>query len=209
MFSLKPSADIQLRVFHPDDASEFFALLERNRARLRPWIDPSAMPETPQAARRFAIECFFNSLDNPMDMYLLYTDYMNELDHYFRNESPPLEMGIWVQGHLAGAVSMFFQQKDGSVVEFGYWLSEDQQGKGVVTRSVRALMDYAAENFRVNRFVIGCAQENPLSRGVPERLGYRIYTTTPKGEVVAEFVYDRVVYGIRVREWREWSRLHP
>jgi RimJ/RimL family protein N-acetyltransferase len=209
VFSLHPAVDIQLRVFHPDDANEFFALLERNRACLHPWIDPSAMPETPQAARRFAIECFFNSLENPMDMYFLYNDYVNELDHYFRNESPPLEMGIWVGGCLAGALSMFFQQKDASVAEFGYWLSTDQQGKGIMTRSVRCLMDYAAENFRVNRFVIGCAKENTLSRGVPQRLGYHIHATIPKGEVVSEFVYDRVIYGIRAREWRDWSRLHP
>ncbi len=59
MFNLTIDKEICLRTLHPDDAGEFFMLVERNRTRLRPWIDPGALPETAKAARIFAIEGFF------------------------------------------------------------------------------------------------------------------------------------------------------
>jgi len=56
MFELTVDNEITVRTLHPDDAEAFFQLLERNRSRLRPWIDPSSLPETPKATRSFAIE---------------------------------------------------------------------------------------------------------------------------------------------------------
>ena len=38
MFNLTVDPNIHLRTFHPDDAGEIFNLMERNRARLRPWM---------------------------------------------------------------------------------------------------------------------------------------------------------------------------
>jgi hypothetical protein len=52
-FNLKVDEEIQLRNIHPDDAEALFDLMERNRARLRPWIHPSSLPETAKAARLF------------------------------------------------------------------------------------------------------------------------------------------------------------
>ena len=41
LFELPVDDGIGLRILHPDDTGELFALLERNRARLRPWIGPT------------------------------------------------------------------------------------------------------------------------------------------------------------------------
>jgi RimJ/RimL family protein N-acetyltransferase len=59
---------------------------------------------------------------------------------------------------------------------------------------------------KIQRFVIGCAVNNQRSRSVAERLGYRLHATQPKGEVVGEFIYDRVIYGIRSTDWRERNK---
>ena len=40
MFNLKIDEEIHLRNIHPDDAETLFNLIERNRARLHPWIEP-------------------------------------------------------------------------------------------------------------------------------------------------------------------------
>ncbi len=203
MFKLTVDQNIQLRTFHPDDAGEIFNLVERNRARLRPWIHPSGLPETPQAARVFAIECFFNSLANSMEMLTIYFDYFQELQSYFQSETPQNEMGIWVDERLAGFVSMSRLKDSSTAVEFGYWITEEHEGKGIVTRCVSSLMDYAIDNMDIQRFVIGCAANNQRSRAVPERLGYRLHVTQPNREVVGEFVYDRTIYGIRASDYRK------
>lgn len=113
-----------------------------------------------------------------------------------------MEMGIWFCGDLAGVISLSILEDSETAAEFGYWIDREQEGKGIVTRCVRALMEYAIDNMGMERFVIGCALNNSRSRAVPERSGYRLQATIPSGEVVGGFVYDRAVYEIQSTEWR-------
>ena len=57
--------------------------------------------------------------------------------------------------------------------EIGYWLSEDLQGKGIVTQSCKALIKLGFEVFNFNRIQIPAAEENYKSRSVSERLGFK------------------------------------
>jgi ribosomal-protein-serine acetyltransferase len=202
MFTLAIDNYLLVRTLHPDDAQELFQLLDQNRARLCPWIHPTSLPATAEATRKFTIECFFNSLD-PMDAMTEYPDYFQELDHYYPLSNPPMEMGIWWKGHLVGEIVLSRMQDSYTAAEFGYWIGEEAEGNGLVTHCVSALMDYAIENLGIERFVIGCALDNRRSRAIPERLGYRLQATVPDGEVVGEFVYDRVIYAIQSTAWRE------
>jgi ribosomal-protein-serine acetyltransferase len=204
MFNLAIDQEIVVRTFHPDDAEALFQLLERNRARLRPWIHPSALPETMQATRKFTVECFFNSFDDPFDV--MDSPYFPEVGHHFRDLNPPMEMGIWVNDCLAGEVAVFWLNDRSAAVEFGYWLAEEYERKGIITRCVSALMDHAIDHMGIQQFVIGCALINQRSRAVPERLGYRLHATVPNGEVIGDFIYDRVIYGIAAAAWRGRKR---
>ena len=199
MFQLTVDNEVTVRTLHPDDAEAFFRLLERNRARLRPWIDPSSLPETAQATRIFTIECYFGSLD---PLTAIETPYIDEVRPYYPPSDPPMEMGIWFRGNLAGEITLSTLEGSSTAAEFGYWIDADHEGKGLVTRCIRALMEHAIDTMAIERFVIGCALQNQRSRAVPERLGYRLQATIPNGEVVGEFTYDRVVYEIRSTEWR-------
>ena len=205
MFILRVDDEISVRTLHPDDAQELFRLLERNRSRLRPWVGPSSLPETAQSTRVYTIECYFGSLDplNAID-----TPYIDELGSYFPPANPPMEMGIWFCGDLAGVISLSILADSHTAAEFGYWIDGEHEGKGIITRCIRALMDHAIENMGIERFVIGCARDNLRSRAVPERLGYHLQATIPNGEVVGEFVYDRVLYGIRSSAWRLRKQLN-
>jgi ribosomal-protein-serine acetyltransferase len=199
MFQLVVDHEITVRTLHPDDAETLFKLLERNRARLKPWIHPSALPDTPQSTRKYTIECYFGSMDplNAID-----TPYINEVRPYFPLPNPPMELGIWFRDTLGGLISFEILEDSATAGEFGYWLGEEFEGRGIVTRCVATLMDYAIEHMNIERFVIGCAATNLRSRAVPERLGYRLHATVPHGEVVGAFVYDRVLYEIRSAAWQ-------
>jgi RimJ/RimL family protein N-acetyltransferase len=59
-------------------------------------------------------------------------------------------------------------------VELGYWLSYDAVGKGHATAAARALTAAALTLPNVDRVEIHCDEANVRSRGVPERLGYRL-----------------------------------
>lgn len=200
LFTLSVDQEIILRTIHPDDAAAIFTLMEKNRARLRPWIDPSALPETAVGTRRYAIECYFNWI-GPDEAFG--TDYFAELDGFFPPCPAPLEMGIWLRNDLVGVITFSRLSDSVTAAEFGYWITAEKEGQGIVTRCVSALMDYAIDHMGIHRFVIGCAVDNSRSRRVPERLGYRKHIIIPKGEIVGEIVYDRIIYGIRSSEWQK------
>ncbi len=204
MFDLKVDEELHLRNIHPDDAEALFDLIERNRVRLRPWIDPYSLPETAKAARLFAIHCLFNFYGDPAESSEL-DQYYLELESYCPPQIRPIDLGVWVHDELAGSIMMSRLEDSSAALEFGYWLSEEHEGKGIITRCVGALMDHAIDNMGIQRFVIGCAANNQRSRAVPERLGYRLHVTKPNGEVVGEFIYDRAVYGIRSTVWLQQS----
>ena len=199
MFQLTVDNEITVRTLRPDDAEALFRLLERNRLRLRPWIDPSSLPETAKATRIFAIECYLGSLD---PLTASETPYIDEVRPYYPPSHPPMEMGIWFRGNLVGEIALSTLEDNSTAAEFGYWIDADHEGKGLVTRCIRALMEHAIDSMAIERFVIGCALQNQHSRAIPERLGYHLQATIPNGEVVGEFTYDRVVYEIRSTEWR-------
>lgn len=209
MFTLTLDPTIHLRPFHPDDTETLFALLERNRARLCPWLNPHTLPETFEAARKYTIGCFFNALSDPMMACFEYADYFRELGQYFPASNPALDMGLWQNEHLIGMVSRGWLPDIATAMEFGYWITAEKEGQGSITRCVEALMNDACANTDVTRFVIGCARENTRNRAVPERLGYRIYFTVPQGEKVGEFTYDRVVYGMKAKDWRKRNADSP
>ncbi len=196
MFELTIGTEIRVRTLHPDDAETLFALLERNRSRLRPWIHPSALPETAKATRIYTIECYFYSLD---PLAAIDTPYIREVMPYYPPTFPPMEMGIWVCGELVGVISLSLLEDDPGAAEFGYWITEEQEGKGIVRRCVRALMEYAIDETNIERFIIGCAATNQRSAAIPKSLGYHLKVTIPNGEVIGQYVYDRSVYEISSR----------
>ena len=200
MFELTIDDEIAVRTLHPDDTGAFFALLESNRARLRPCVHPSSLPETAQAARRYCIECYLWSLD---PLTAIETPYFDEVRPYFPPFDPTLEMGIWFHSELAGHVGLMISGKREEAAEFGYWITDENVGKGIVTRCVRGLMDHAIEHLKIERFSIRCAVSNQRGRAIPERLGYRLEAILPDGEVIGEYVYDRAVYEMSAAEWHE------
>jgi ribosomal-protein-serine acetyltransferase len=203
MFRLEIDQEISLRTFHPDDADPLFALLEGNRARLRPWIHPRVLFETAKATRIFTLECFFDSLEDSPETLALFHQYSSELDGYFLCPRNALEMGIWFHNSLVGFITLSRLHDSFTAAEIGYWITVEHEGKGIVTRSVSALMDFAVDKMKILRFVIGCAVDNQRSRAVPERLGYRLHAIVSNGEEVGNLVYDRAIYGIRSSTWRE------
>ncbi len=207
MFCLAIDRDIQVSTLLPDDAVTLFQLIERNRSRLRPWIHPSALPETIEVARKLTIESFLNSFSDPAEALAQYRDYDPEVEHYLPSLNPAMEMGIWVGGLLAGQIMLVRLQENISAAEIGYWIDQQNEGHGIVTRCVGALMDYAIDEMGIERFLIGCAAENRRSRAIPERLGYRLLACVPDGELVGDFIYDRLIYEICSKAWREQGGL--
>jgi ribosomal-protein-serine acetyltransferase len=111
---------------------------------------------------------------------------------------------IFFEGNLAGTVGVSGFDSPNRAATIGYWLSQDVQGRGIMTRCVAALISLAFDAYDLNQVVIRAAPENTRSRAIPERLGFtqvgieRQWSVNGKGELL-----DLVTYSLLKSEWEE------
>ena len=108
--------------------------------------------------------------------------------------------GIFVDGRYAGGVGLRWDPF-GVRGEIGYWISAAEEGRGLVTRAVRALIDVGFGDLGLHRIEIRAGVENLRSRAIPERLGFVREGIERGGERGANGFYDLVVYAILEDEW--------
>ncbi|MEM1109868.1 MAG: GNAT family protein [Planctomycetota bacterium] len=85
--------------------------------------------------------------------------------------------------------------------EIGYWLAEAATGRGMITRCVSQLVDYAFDELGLDRLEICVDPDNRRSRSVPERLGFIEEGTTRGVAVWHGSRVDLCVYSIIRNEW--------
>lgn len=86
--------------------------------------------------------------------------------------------------------------------EIGYWLTADRTGRGLMTRAVRAMIDYLVGPRGVHRVVIKARDDNAPSIAVAQRLGFQYEGTERAGMRLNEAFHDVVVYSLLAPEWR-------
>ena len=101
---------------------------------------------------------------------------------------------IWFQGRLAGCVG-YDHDAINDQARIGYWLTGEAEGKGIMTRAVRAILRECFEEKGLNRAEICCSAGNRRSRAIPERLGFVEEGVRRRAEKLPQGYVDLVVYG--------------
>jgi ribosomal-protein-serine acetyltransferase len=178
MFSLKLSDDLELRLLEERHSEDLFDLVDRNRPLLRewlPWVDTNL---TIGDTRNFI---------------------KGTLDQFANNAG--LHAGIWYQNRIVGVIGFNSIDWQNRIAHIGYWLDAGHQGNGFVTRSCRALIDYAFDELELNRIEIHCAVGNLKSRAVPERLRFSQEGLVRHAEWLYDQFVDHAIYGMLARDW--------
>jgi ribosomal-protein-serine acetyltransferase len=113
------------------------------------------------------------------------------------------------EGRIAGVIGFHEIDWSHGQVELGYWVAEDRQGRGLVTRAARALLQIAFEELGLNRVGIKTATGNARSRGVPERLGFRHEGVLREGERLYDRYVDLDSFALLASEWRAGRSSSP
>lgn len=178
MLSLQLSDNLQLKLLEEQDAEALYSVISANRAHLTRWID------------RFAA---VTSVDIAKQVILMSLQgFANDTNYAF---------GIWYNGELVGNVAYTHFEKIIRKAAISYWIAATYEGKGLVTESTRALVNYAFRERNLNRIVIYCATENTRSRNVPERLGFKLEGILRQADVLHGDFVDLAVYSILAEEW--------
>lgn len=109
--------------------------------------------------------------------------------------------GIWLDGLLVGGVLFRVFDARQRTCEAGCWVEPDAAGRGLVTRAVRVIVDWAVRERGVERVEWLVSAENTPSIRVAQRLGMR-----RDGVLRSQFLYrgvrqDTEVWSVLADEW--------
>lgn len=87
---------------------------------------------------------------------------------------PPKFFAILSEQELAGSIGIVTKEDIyRKNVEIGYFLAEEHWGKGIITKAVKAATAYAFSKFDIVRVYAEPFADNPGSRKVLEKAGFR------------------------------------
>jgi ribosomal-protein-serine acetyltransferase len=109
--------------------------------------------------------------------------------------------GIFSGGKLIGVIGFVKFNWASRRTEIGYWIAKDYEGRGIVTKSCKELINYAFEKLDMNRIEIRCAMENTRSRAIPEKLNFKLEGVLRQSEWRHTRFYDMAIYGMLREEW--------
>lgn len=92
---------------------------------------------------------------------------------------------IHYNSEFAGIIGFKGTDSLSKKTEIGYWLSEFFQKKGIITESVKALMEFAFNDLDISRIQIKCATGNISSKNISRRLEFKLEGIEWDGELLA------------------------
>ncbi|MEY8709268.1 ribosomal-protein-serine acetyltransferase [Mangrovibacter phragmitis] len=102
---------------------------------------------------------------------------------------------ILCKSKLVGVVSFNLIEPTNKAAYIGYWLDEAAQGKGILSRSLNAMMMKYAREGLVRRFVIKCIVTNTASNQVAQRNGFTLEGRLREAEFLNGGYHDQNIYG--------------
>jgi RimJ/RimL family protein N-acetyltransferase len=176
MYAIDLGDGAELRPLEPWQAEEFLAHMERARETVDPWI-PWAERSTDLESATATLQRYADKA--AADRARLY--------------------GIWLAGTLVGGTMFVSFDAAFGNCEVGCWLEPAGRGRGLVTRSVTRLIDWAIDVRGMYRIEWRCRPDNIASANVARRLGMRL-----DGVLRGEFPHHGVRHDTQV-----WSLIAP
>jgi ribosomal-protein-serine acetyltransferase len=171
-----------LRPYREEDAPELTSVVAANRAHLARWM-PWAATYGHQ-----------DSLD-----YIAGTRAQLEAGDGF-------EGAIVVDGEIVGGAGFHAVDKLNRTTSIGYWLAAEAQGSGLMTATVRALLDHVFGARDLHRVVIEAVVDNVRSRAIPERLGFTQEGIARQAKLLRGRYEDAALYAMLAPEWARAPR---
>ncbi|MEV5318909.1 GNAT family protein [Streptomyces sp. NPDC052687] len=110
--------------------------------------------------------------------------------------------GIWLDGTLVGGVLCLNFDAAQGTCEVGCWLEPAGTGRGLVTRAMRVLIDWAVEERGVHRVEWVAAAGNEASLNVARRLGMTRDGVQRESYLHHGVRHDMEIWSVLAPEWR-------
>jgi ribosomal-protein-serine acetyltransferase len=179
MFVLRVNRDVTLKLRDESHAKETFDLIKKNK-HLRDWMQWYEVVKT--------IDDSINNIEGNIEDWEMKTDY---------------HLGIFYGTEMVGMISLHGINYMVHKAAIGYWLDRDYEGKGIITDSVKVLIDYAFDELGLNRIEIGAAVTNQRSRAIPEKLGFTQEGILRENMLLNGTYIDMALYAMLKSEYKK------
>ena len=179
--SLVVDQEIALRNFDETDVARVYDLVKRNREHLREFMHWMTTDYSIESAREF--------INNANEAIA---------------QCKALSLGIFRKDTLIGGIGFVLFDWKSRKTEIGYWIDKAEEGRGIITRSTVALIEYAFDKLKLNRVEIRCSAENRRSAAIPERLGFVREGRLRQAEYRNGRLHDFYVFGLLADDERVW-----
>lgn len=169
MINIPIDGSLSLRQVTEDDAEPIFQLINASRGVLSAW-----MP-------------FVRNTKGSQDT-LAY------IHSAMRDGQKCLVCGIVENGNLVGMCGFNEISEPNRSANIGYWLGIKFLGRGIMERSVKALVDYGFSQMGLNRIAISCATGNFRSAKVAVKCGFLLEGVSREAECINGVFVDHRNY---------------
>lgn len=159
-------------------AKELFNLTEENRVYLDKWLPWVKHTNSVKDTREYIKKCLIH-----------------------QKKKDGLNFIILYKNKIAGNIGIVEISKFRNQGEIGYWLAEELNGKGLMTKSCKELVDHSFNELKLNRIIIKCETRNKASQRIPERLGFYKQGVLKRDGFYNDKYVDHVQFSMYKREW--------
>jgi len=180
MFSYQIDENLKLMLPQPRHAEELAAVVQTNLKLLKPWM--------PWATDDYSIDSAQDFIKRNLKTFA---------------ETGSFSASLILDGKFSGTVGFHNLDLTNKSTELGYWLAKEAQGKGIMMRCCRVLIDYLFDVLELNRIQINCNTENAKSRAIPERLNFKLEGIHRQVEFLNNRFGDWAIYAMLKKNWKE------
>lgn len=161
--------DLELRQLEQSDSLDIFKIIDSQREYLGEFL-----PFVEKTKQIEDTERFVNAIVNAPD---------DRFEYVFT---------IRKQKEFVGVIGFKRTDRINKRTEIGYWLSENHQKQGIITKSVKKLCNFAFIEQEINRIEIKCAVGNKASINIPKKLSFKYEGRERDGELLAGNIFTDI-----------------
>ncbi len=179
MFLLPVDAEISLVLAEERHAHIMTELILRNQRRLARWEPWAEQPQTLDGTRAYI---------------------RSSLEDFVRGRQISTIIALDNGQRFVGRCGLRINPYAGTA-DVGYWVDAEHEGRGIISRSARALVSNALRELGLSKMELRTSVENVRSRAVAERLGFTLEGVLPGALRFAHRTDDVVLYSVTAADW--------
>lgn len=173
MKKIKIDSITAIELIDENHAPSIFELVDNNRAYLREWLAFVDKMQTLEFAENFVKGTIQRNKEG--------------IEYAF----------VVVQNHqVIGRIGVYKIDVQNKIGEIGYWIAENFQGKGIVTRACQVVINFCFKELQLNRIEIKCGTQNYKSQSIPEKLKFTKEGVMRQAELLHDKFIDLNLYSL-------------